>query len=151
MNALRSYPAHTCVPMSQIIHTSSILLLLCSSNTPQNNTNMASSLFSFDLNLSSSPLYLSLGYSAVFSCNYLYSIGAWLMLSSSVATYNSAMKLSKLAYWRLKWAPGVPLWPPCTVVADRHFCLQCHDLQAYHFTHYYVLSYCRVICTCFNS
>ena len=129
MNALRSYPAHSCVPMSQMLHTSSILLLLCLSNTPQNNTNMASSLFSFDLTLTSSPLYLSLGYLAVFPCNHLYSVGARLNLPSSVAT--------KLAHWRLKWAPGVPLCPPCTVVADRHFCLQCDDLWAYHFTDYY--------------
>ena len=137
MNALRSYPAHSCVSMSQILHTSSILLLLCSSNTPQNNTNMASSLFSFDLTLSSSPLYLSLGYLAVFPCNHLYSVGARLILPSSVATYNTALKLPKLAHWRLKWAPGVPLCHPCTVVADRHFCLQCDDLRAYHFTDYY--------------
>ena len=136
MNALRSYPAHSCVPISKIIHTSSILLL-CSSNTPQNNTNMASSLFSFDLTLSSSPLYLSLGYLAVFRCNHLYSVGARLILPSSVATYNRVLKLPKLAHWRLKWAPGVPHWPPCTVVADRHFCLQCVDLRAYHFTDYY--------------
>ena len=51
--------------------------------------------------------------------------------------YNTALNLSKLAHWRLKWAPGVPLWPPSTVVADRYFCLQCNDLRAYHFTHYY--------------
>ena len=103
MNALRSYCAHSCVHMSQIHHTSSILLLLCSSNTPQNNTNMTSSLFSFDLTLYSSPLYLSLGYLAVFSCNHLYSVGARLILPSSVATYNTALNLSKLAHWRLKW------------------------------------------------
>ena len=137
MNALCSYPAHSFVPMSLIIHTSSILLLLCSSNTPQNNTNMASSLFSFDLTLSSSPLYLSLGSLVVLSCNQLYSVGARLILQSSVATYNTALKLPKLAHWRLKWAPGVPLWPPSTVVADRHFCLQCDDLRAYHYTYYY--------------
>ena len=137
MNVLHSYSAHSCVPMSQIRHTSSILLLLCSSNTPQNNTIMASSLFYFDLTLSSSSLYISLGYLAVFSCNHLYSVGARLILWDSVATYNTALKLPKLAHWRLKWAPGVPLWPPSTVVADRHFCLQCDDLRAYHFTHYY--------------
>ena len=137
MNALRSYPAHSCVPMSQILHTSSILLLLCSSNTPQNNTNMASSLFYFDLTLSSSPLSLSLGYLAVFPSNHLYSVGARLILPSSVATYNTAFKLLKLAHWRLKWAPGVPLFPPFTVVADRHFCLQCDDLRTYHVTDYY--------------
>ena len=137
MNALRSYPAHSCVPLSQILHTSSILLLLCSSNTPQNNTNMTSSLFSFDLTISSSPLYLSLDYLAVLPCNHLYSVGARLILPSSVATYNTALKLPKLAHWRLKWAPGVPLWPPSTVVADRHFCLQYDYLLAYHFTDYY--------------
>ena len=26
---------------------------------------------------------------------------------------------------------------PSTVVADRYLCLQCDDLRAYHFTHYY--------------
>ena len=137
MNALRSYPAHSWAPMSPILHLSSILLLLCSSNTPPNNTNMASTLFSFDLTLSSSPLYFSLGYLAVFPCNHMYSVGARLILPSSVATCNTALKLPKLVHWRLKWAPGVPLWPPSTVVADRHFCLQSYDLRAYHFTHYY--------------
>ena len=138
MNALRSYPAHSCVPISQILHTSSILLLLCSSNTPQNNTNMASSLFSFDLPLSCFFAFLSFAWlSRCFPCNHLYSVGARLILPSSVATYNTALKLPKFVHWRLKWAPGVPLCPPCKVVADRHFCLQCNDLRAYHFTDYY--------------
>ena len=59
----------------------------------------------------------------------MYSVGVRLILPSSVATYNTALKLPKLADWRLKWAPGVPLWPPTTVVVDRHFCLQCYDLR----------------------
>ena len=78
-------------------------------------------LFSFDLTLSSSALYFSLGYLAVFSCNHMYSVGARLILPYSVATYNTSLKLPKLAHWRLKWAPGVPLWPRSTVVVDRHF------------------------------
>ena len=103
------------------IHPSPTLLF----EYTQNNTNMASNLFSFDLTLSSSPLYLSLGYLAVFSCNHMHLVGARLILPSSVATYNTALKLPKLVHWRLEWAPGVPLWPPSTMVADRHFCLQC--------------------------
>ena len=93
--------------------------------------------FCFELTLPSSPLYLSLGYLAVFSCNHLYSVGARLILLSPVATYNAALKLPRRAHWRLKWAPGVPLWPPSTVVGSRHFFLQYDDLRAYHFTHHY--------------
>ena len=77
--------------------------MLCSSNTPQNNTNMAWSLFSFDLTLSSSPLYLSLGYLVVFSCNHLYLVGARLILPYSVAICNTTLKLPTLAHWRIKW------------------------------------------------
>ena len=89
MNALRSYPAHSCVPTSHILHTSSILLLLCSSNTPQDNQTWRRHCFSFDLTLSSSPLYISLGYNAILSCNH--SVGARLFLPSFLATYNTAL------------------------------------------------------------
>ena len=75
--------------------------------------------FSFYLTLPSSPLYL--GYNAILSCNHLYSVGARLFLPSFVATYNTALTLPKWAHWRLKWAPGVPLWPPSTVVGGLHF------------------------------
>ena len=60
-----------------------------------------------------------------------------LILPSPVATYNAELKLPKWAHWRVKWAPGVQLWPPSTVVGGRHLCLECDDLQAYHFTHHY--------------
>ena len=60
-------------------------------------------------------------YPAVFSCNHLYSVVARLILPYPVATYNAALKLPKLAQWRLKWPPGVPLWPPTTVVGGLHF------------------------------
>ena len=93
--------------------------------------------FCFELTLPSSPLYVSPGYLAVISCNHLYSVGARLILPSPVATYNAALKLPRWANWRLKWAPGVPLWPPSMVVGGRHFFLQYDDLQAYHFTHHY--------------
>ena len=137
MNALRSYPAHSCVPMSQILHTSSIILLLCSSNTPQNNTNMAPSLFSFDLPLSSSPLYLSLGYLAVFPCNHLYSVGARLILPSSVATYNTALKLPKLVHLAAKVGPRCPTLPSMHGGGGSPFLFHCDDLRVYHFTDYY--------------
>ena len=72
-------------------------------------------------------LYLSLGYNCCsfpVSCNHLYAVGARLYLPSFVATYNAALTLPKWAHWRLRWAPGVPLWPPSTVVGGRNFCLQ---------------------------
>ena len=46
----------------------------------------------------------------------MYSVGAQLILPNSVATYNTALELPTWTHWRLKWAPGVPLWPPSTVV-----------------------------------
>ena len=65
MTALRSYSAHSYVPISHIIHTSSILPLLC--------------IFLFAILL-------------LFSCNHLYSVGARLILPSSVATYSKCSR-----------------------------------------------------------
>ena len=124
MNALRSYPAHSCVPMSHILHISSILLRLGKFALRIHLRTIQPwrrHCFCFELTLPSSPLYLSLGYLAVFSCNHFHSVGARLILPSPVATYNAALKLPRWAHWRLKWAPGVPLWPPSTMVGGRHF------------------------------
>ncbi len=130
---------HINVCPSHILHPSSILLLLCSANTPQNNTNMASSLcFFFWFN---SLVFAFVSFSWLYCCSvpvttctrlglgYFYRL-LWLH-------NNTALMLPKWAHWRLKWVPGVLRWPPSTMDGGRHFCLQCDDLRAFHFTHYY--------------